>query len=792
MTEGSANRRAGPRPLRASTLACPVVPHALFRRIGSLALAWAISLAVGLAPRVGAAEPGAVEVGDELLPDWTVSDVLTHPEFQRMTVTGPGGASHALEVTLGSIAGDDDAVFLVQPAPGHSPPPELIEALRGRLESGAAPVLFEAPPDYGVRFAEVRAPPLFWASNDARIMGVSYYQLVTWVSVLWLLLAAPLGASAVARSVLQVWRRSPRPRRNLAICAVAAVAFLGLFRWLTPEIAVDWDTFRDIRIGWECVHGLECRAGPGTAQALMAQGTLWPRFLAGLFGAGYTLADLPHVLVTLDGIAAGLLFAWCWHRSGGALPALAITLVWVALVIVTESLRLPWNPSIVPLTGVAFAIASTAAMDNRSVSSAMVAGAAMAMLIESHIVAAALAFPWAISVVMTSHQPARTLAAATATTWALHWILSPLAATREIVAIVEHGLTWPLVEAVVLGLAAGAYARRWSPGPATGLALILASEAVVVIGAMAVLGFFMAPRYLGPLVGIGAAALAEAVTVWRRQRPASKHLNIIAAAVILAAIPGLRRNVVEPWQLTLRGVEPLMEVLDRVGGGADLLLGTHSLTPRLLAAMEGALHFPSRPATPPDNAVTILFGEGTAPDVPSDWEAVSYGSRHALVHAYEPWVRRRDAVVCGATADSEPSCLPVETLRLRDQQRLRYLSPAITLGTIIRGTAEGYDPERFEFPVRAGRRGESRVIAMFVPDGYWVDCDPQIVAVTGVDYVGELPAKRIELLGGRAEGRLVVTISDECRSFDSQLPTWAEFEPGDPWIEPYLTMAADL
>ena len=96
--------------------------------LAGLLLASQASYAVG---SVG----GLPKEGDQVAPEWRVEKLATHPEFHRFVLRHEDGATTGVEVTHRRSTEGQAAVYVVQPAPGESPPAALLDAFRARLKS---------------------------------------------------------------------------------------------------------------------------------------------------------------------------------------------------------------------------------------------------------------------------------------------------------------------------------------------------------------------------------------------------------------------------------------------------------------------------------------------------------------------------------------------------------------------------------------------------------------------------------------------------------------------------------
>jgi hypothetical protein len=257
------------------------------------------------------------------------------------------------------------------------------------------------------------------------------------------------------------------------------VAAFVLLEIVTPVPPVHPDTSRDFLMAGDCLAGMPCDRGPPTSLGSIVQGALWTRFVALGRWLGFgTVGVQVGVLALLAASGAIVELAARRHLAPSAARWTAV--VWVALCAwVTGAPRL-WNPSLLPLPLALFAVALLALVERGALRAAAAAGAALALAMDCHVVAALLVPVLAGALTACARQPARAALASAAALGAVLAVDSSNAWRINIEA--TRGAWVAVVLVVAAGAVAGHRVRAQFASRSAG------SRAALLLGAAAALG----------------------------------------------------------------------------------------------------------------------------------------------------------------------------------------------------------------------------------------------------------------------------------------------------------------
>lgn len=745
-----------------------------------------VATAILFAITVGASAYAAQLSRGDVVDRWTVTSVFEHDEFSRIRFRDDDGAETGVEITSGGIVGAQQRV-VVQPAPGETPPAELIAAVTEWVQVSGGPEITPVRPDLNPLDAQICGTRV--SSTPSARRTLLYALAVLWLSVLAVLIGldtyrrargAPTGRPADNDAAAH---RAPSPADNgspngaartnrsrlgsfAATLGVGVLTALGV-GLVFPDFAVNQDTFRDLAAGYDCWAGRVCSCGASASRLHLWQGTLWARLIGATLGAGFGQAQLPAVLAVVQGIGGAVIFAATRRWSGRAGIAVALTIVWLAAGEATDAFSTAWNPSLTPTASALFATFAANATSRGRWTDAALAGVAAVLVLESHIVGIGLAGLWLIACAATARSLLTPLVVAV-TMAALHGLLSPGTLLSNIAGLREESLIGPALAAVPLAAIVGLVLRRLKPGPAIGLGIVVAGFAALTLLGTTGLGLVGAYRYAAPVAGPAVVLLAMVAA--RLRGRTGTIVSVVAAVIALGAAASYRPVPLDENTLTLRRSARIAPALDALTD-VDLLVGLHSSAPRpvaALAAMEPG-HFHPEGA---DREATLLWG-GPAPDAERwGWTVIELPTGAALLRAYDPWVRRTEALACESV---DGPCVPPAGWRVPWEP-----SPRRSEGSVYRRNRE-QTATVFRFPIAARPPGDARSVTLFALDM----CRPTIVAVEGAEAASLLPAPSVELRGTGRAGWLVVDVPDDCHGVAGTLPTWIEHEPGEHGLEAY-------
>ncbi len=710
------------------------------------------------------ASPPALEVGEEV-GAWTVVERVVRPEFQRYVLEDSSGARTGVEITVGAIAlGSGDGLF-VQAAPGHRPPAELLDAVQGHLDGTVA----VAPRS---RAGRSRAG----ADRLRPFATVVFVALLLWVAV-------RVFGNARARW----WDGRGGLRRTLEVSLAGAGAF-AVVAWCVPESPLFHDPVTDLELARDCQHGYVCALGARTSLGAVRQGALWSRLLGWALGAGVPFAGMRHVLLALHSAGFAVIWSACRRETGSRSVALAIAMLWLAVLAPLIPLHFLWNPGLVPLGGALFAIAARRAAATGDTRDHLAAGLALMLLAEAHIIGLLVALVWCGAVGATARHPGRALAAVVGVIAAGHLAVSSGTVAENAAAVGDSGAAWWAIGLGVGLFAAGLAARRrqWDPVAVVGLT---AAMFLFLVLAGAVVGLrALEVRYLTPVVGLLALFVAAFARV-SDARPG--HLLpglswLVLACVFLGVLAPMRHA--RDYRRTLSDIEPLGAALSTLVPAGSIGWAIHGTHARLDARIAG-LMIPAGAAGGSARAVAIIDGIGQPPDTAGRWSTVDlHGEHFAFVRAYEPWVDRSPMVAC-AGADATEDCAAAERADSSSMPVAASAYFAERVGSAA-GRVQMYEGAygTYRYVVRPGPAGDTREVRLLTTD--MGACRATITAVTGVAYSGGLPAEQVTLQGGGGPGTLEITVDRlPCAVLADFGPSWVELEAGDGVVRAMLDAA---
>lgn len=715
-------------------------------------IAWTTAsiLALSVLVVAASAEAGAPRRGEQI-GAWTIVHVTEHPEFLRLRLSR-GAEVTEIEFTSRSVSGAEEA--RAQPAPQASPPPELLAeasawmAARGAVQfTTIHPVVGAESIACGRVMPGGRTVPPLWSVLLAS----------AWLFVVALVLAVRLSGALAGAGRAAYRETLVAAAVGLTTAAVSALA--------TGQLGPNTDTIRDLAIGLECRSGLQCLCGAHATHAGLWQGTLWPRFV-GLF-ASERLENLSVALLACDALAAAILFAFVRRWSGVALGIGAVAL-WASLSVASGELWIPWNPSLLPLTGVLFAVGAAWALRRPSFLAMCAAGAAAALLVESHAVALGIVGAW-LALAASRARWLPLAAACAATGAALHWLLSPGSVLSNVATLtgawsdLGHPPWLVVLCLVALGLTAlvrSVLASRLRARGATEAALAalrvelgawcLAVVPTVAGGVVATAySWWLAPRYLLPASGVLVVALTRSATrLPGRGRAAAAVALVVVSGALLAT--GARAGWADR-ALALRVVDEISEALDALPPSMDAFEDVHSKDPRLVSAIAAARNHARDQPTRTQPALRLTL----------DWDfrtEDSGGGSERLVRSElrEARVDRSRGLVC---ASDGVRCTPVTELR-----RALPMAPIRSTGTLLDSAPPGL-AARFRFPVSPSPAPTR--LTLFERR----DCVFGFGAAEGFE-PGELSESSLTIPATTGEAWIVVEVPGGC--VPEALPTWVE------------------
>jgi hypothetical protein len=190
---------------------------------------------------------------------------------------------------------------------------------------------------------------------------------------------------------------------DVALFVALALGAWAVCEWLRQSPTVAPDTARDLRLAQACLHGGSCSRGAWSGARLL-QGALWIRLLALDLRHGWSTETLHHLLLALDGVAAAVvgLATRRWVA-----PALAVAAAWFYLAAGLVAIHDPnlWNPSLVLLPLALAHAALLRAVARGEAGGAAIAGAFLALAIDTHVVSAALLPLFLVALLATARRP---------------------------------------------------------------------------------------------------------------------------------------------------------------------------------------------------------------------------------------------------------------------------------------------------------------------------------------------------------------------------------------------------
>lgn len=666
---------------------------------------WLFALLLLVGPASEASAAGWLEEGVSSPDGWVATEFLEHAEFIRITFES-GGNSTSVEVT---VRDGTDAV--IQPGPGASPPPALIQWVTEAWES--RPEAEEGAPA-GLLTTTPRSP-------------------------VWIALIAIALLTVVRSRPPNEWPK----QRSLVVGGTVAVFAFGYLSVFLPDVPLIGDTCRDLQLARDCLLGL-CGAGARAGFGELQQGTLWLRFLGTLLTLGVSVASIPAVINALHALTAGvaaLLFA----ERGGWLAGLGAGLGTIVCLFHSEALGYLWNPTVIPFASLVAAVATLKAFRSRDWRDFVLVGVTVWLVAEAHVIGWVL-LPAAAA--LAGAQAKRAIpsgAGLIASAVLCHLAVSPDAASTNLAIAGAE-----LVGLTVVAFAAGFAMRRFELVTEDRAMLAVGVGFALAIPAALILFGEIRLRYAAPGFGFllfglrayvapKAARLLPAVALvaFGLAPPSNSDSPLIMASEteVLQQLASCGEYDECVWSLHASPRFPFVRMLDATGVGSEYSPAPALTFVPLVSAIEGP-----------------------------DWSWVPAASGGFAVRGYEPWVHRRDADACSMAGECvrlRPSPLPgMHYMRTGAVMPLRN-----GYGT----------PSRFEFPIRvpAHEMGESREIVLWAPLDE--SCRVEIIEVKGLEYQGTLPSHAVSLTASSSSGELVVEIGEACaHDYVMTPPTWVE------------------
>lgn len=481
-------------------------------------------------------------------------------------------------------------------------------------------------------------------------------------SVFALLLALLAGASWASGRRARAARRPADRGARIEALAVAALVVLWLQIDATPP--AHQDTAVDVALARDCLlSGGELCLGHTASAIGLAQGQGFTYALAGWLHFGLSMRALALVAACGLGGAIGLLHFVIARRFGAA--------AWIAsalaapLAVAMTGYPTMWNPSwfVLPLT-IAFVALLALARDGGS-DGAFVAGIALALTSESHLLFGTFVAVAVAIVVLTARRPAPAAGVLVASFLLTEIVISPASSAQNARILsgwlgVHRAAAAAFTLLLCLTLASVGrlrralrddHARRES---ATVLAWVLAGA--VGLGLALPWAVSRPPqiRYFGaafPAIGYGIGWLFDAVGL--RARPASARL---VAGAILAALFWQRMVTADPgstdWHMDDGPAVATSAELAETSA-LDVQLAVRPIPGGPLAPATAAFAGTAEASTPPTRIVrAILPASRTVP--PPGWRRLRSGRREIFTSDIDAWSHPEEAEVCPDPADGGP------------------------------------------------------------------------------------------------------------------------------------------
>ena len=723
-----------------------------------------------------------IEIGSQLTPEWRLERVEQHAEYLRLWFTGPSGRT-GVEVNVHAGGDVPDATsILVQPAPGESPPAEVLAAVREAYRD-------RDPEELSLSVRQTEAYSEHLPKSAVRR------------------LASVVAGFCVLFAVALFFRSRKRQRKQvrgwpLAILATAggivALVFLGQPVFLTLDIA------RDLAMARDCVELDHCLSGPTTSFGSLRQATLWSRFLGfawfdlNLGGEGSRL-----LLLFLEGLGVGLVALAGRSTFGAGRGGIAVVIYLAVLIVVLHPGEFS-NHNAVAVFAPLLAFVSIRFFQDGEASHAGLVGCVLALCVESHAACWGLLAPVPFLVLAIGRRPWRSLALSGLSFVTICYWLSPTASVvnAEQVLRVFHPATAALWAACSLpaGLLMRRRLRGYTPtGRARGGLLFvvgawLIPAAVIVMSGRAIHGVYLLPilPFAVLLVEDGLVVLIDRVTT--RATRVRRALRVLFFVTGFGVIVGLavwnphQRPEREYW--TMGDVEILARRLFEVHGTLpDLVSRLRSQDHRTLVT--GLAPFESiRDEISTEQALLVLRLRGEQlPGEPGEgWSFLDLsGGWIAAIHSYESWILLEQVELRYLLEDSASQELVTRGFGHFSQvgtAAFRYVSRAYpTLAPPRPRVPDGPYLVSYRFRLRAVSATESRFVRVGNPvdDG----CSWRIVAVDGPTYHGALGTDSVVLQGPIPEGSAIVIERNYhvsgCPEADNYFPPGIiELNPGDP------------
>jgi hypothetical protein len=569
--------------------------------------------------------------------------------------------------------------------------------------------------------------------------------------------------------------------------SIALLVCLGSWAILEvglPGHSMHPDTHEDLGIVRQCLELGQCPTGGATTSIDgLDQGALWLNLLTSMRGFGLSIQACKSVTLIFAGLGIALFFLVCLRRFSQSI-SLFSALVMLFFLEQSGSLRILWNPSLMPFPITLLFCANLLYLNRPTWSSMGAVSLAMALALETHPVMLLLAVPATLSVGLSAQRTEQrftrvflTIAMAVA----LLALMSPLALRINAQHVLETLGPFGLLAtgAAVLGtVSLGGSAWLRLSTLAKEMWLSCATVSVVVAAclvqheALSQNGPFGVRYVLG---AIPAFAYLAGYVLYRFFGGLSRTHLILVCLLGLVIANGATNRRAETLSdgSTLLGLDDLETVARQADSlGLDLDTAWAGLNGHFCSDYLAALAIIGLPVVPEDSRlvehdlylIPAASGRGTSADWPGHWQAVP-GAK-AVLGRMKSWVRRNPARVC-AYLDGleEPRCEMVDLRRgfiatappeFREHFD-RWDPPTHNLEILktdrdraLRLTYE----VRVDIPATSGRR-RFRLNRTSAPDAQARD---SIIAVEGLRFEGSLPARTLVFISANTpqRGKLIL------------------------------------
>ena len=564
-------------------------------------------------------------------------------------------------------------------------------------------------------------------------------------------------------------RLSQTPTWVLALLA-------GLLAWgllefgYAPQVIHD-DTSEDLLMALACQQGRCATGGVSTNIEGVEQGAFWVNLLAYLRARDFDVGEVHSLTLALSGASVGLWFAIVSFARDRRQAAAAAVLL-ATLLLMSRSLHVLWNPSLMALPPVLLCGLLLRLARAPSLGPALAVGAACALVVESHPVGLLVVPGAVISTSMLLPRNGRVwiaLLGATALGGGLYLGMSWSAAVANVQAIDQRLPVIGLTGATIGGLASCGLltgrASNWSQTRRQWLVVVslcVPPLAALLWMLLTVEDSPAGPRYLLP--ALPAAVLFSLLLLDERPRMLA-GLSIAAIVVSIATRVSTTGGVIPLTGLDLvradfqsRGIG-LDELWARMSGGS---------CKRIISSSAALGLGRSEPEDLPEEDIYRLFVrdgsiesfEAELSEERGQWRTISVPGGVVALGEVDTWVERTQGELCavnseGASEHCQPYDLSVGIDALRDPEGNPV--PLERLDNVeLSGFRESFPAEtrrfRMRLPIEIGPGSETRRI---IVDRTGTQSCPreQFIAIEGLESPTSLPAGLIELQQGEQPRR---------------------------------------